>query len=541
MLYNSKVNALYLSGYQADRTPLTVNDIILSKTPLSTSEIPSNFTPVICMIGDSAEPANIVPSRGDAVIGQRPTKGGLSSEDVKAVLYDKVYMYFRNEKTEKGKTVAQSNPKEGQYVSAIYIESREEIRESNIKNSKTDEEILCENIGKAVVENSLFGKGATTTYRININTEFDEDDDIESANYTYVGIQKSDKASEALTDIRLYVAKKGERPEPEINRTITYNGETFPVKYTRVSLASLTEQGDKSDADCALERQVYVYVSSHPALGAPITEIKMSDMFSYGDFEPVLTMDDKHFITAYNENVKAGGAEIFVEDDYFMHGNQLSFKREGADNPYIQSINVVADSSEEIQAVTKLLEAGYTDIIKKDLNEDAGGHYIYLGMKRTADKNDAVYDLKLTNNQKNPAKTLDKYTLVSSLDLNYKAGGEYIYLYECRKPASYKYSPLLDLKVGDETVLNITTSTATGSHSEIRVTNQDGKSQDLNEDAGGDYIYLIKVYEYNNNGWLVGSMLSTGSVAVIVAFLVAAACAVIYVKLKKKRESENIV
>jgi hypothetical protein len=36
-------------------------------------------------------------------------------------------------------------------------------------------------------------------------------------------------------------------------------------------------------------------------------------------------------------------------------------------------------------------------------------------------------------------------------------------------------------------------------------------------------------------------MLSTGSIAVIVAFLVAAACAVIYVKLKKKRESENIV
>jgi hypothetical protein len=158
-------------------------------------------------------------------------------------------------------------------------------------------------------------------------------------------------------------------------------------------------------------------------------------------------------------------------------------------------------------------------------------------MKRTADKNDAVYDLKLTNNQKNPAKTLDKYTLVSPLDLNYKAGGEYIYLYECRKPASYKYSPLLDLKVGDETVLNITTSTATGSHSEWRVANQDGNSQDLNEEAGGDYIYLIKVYEYNDNGWLVGSMLSTGSIAAIVAFLVAAAGAIIYVKLSKKRET----
>ena len=161
-------------------------------------------------------------------------------------------------------------------------------------------------------------------------------------------------------------------------------------------------------------------------------------------------------------------------------------------------------------------------------------------MKRTADKNDAVYDLKLTNNQKNPAKTFDKYTLVSNLDLNYKAGGKYIYLYECRKPASYKYSPLLDIKAVDETVLSITTGTAAGAHSEIRVTNQDGNSQDLNEEAGGDYIYLIKVYEYNDNGWLVGSMLGTGSYMVIGLFLVVAAGAVVYIKLKKKRETVKI-
>lgn len=63
---------------------------------------------------------------------------------------------------------------------------------------------------------------------------------------------------------------------------------------------------------------------------------------------------------------------------------------------------------------------------------------------------------------------------------------------------------------------------------------------DLNEEAGGDYIYLIKVYEYNENGWLVGSMLGTGSVAVIGLFLIAAAGAVIYVKFKKKHESIKI-
>ena len=541
VLYNSKMNALYLSGYQANRTPLTVNDIILSKTPLDTSEIPSNFTPVICMIGDSTKPANIVPSHGDAVIGVRPTLGGLSSEDVKAVLYDKVYMYFRNEKTEKGKTVVQGNPKEGKYVSAIYIESREEIRESNIKNSKTGEEILCENIGKAVVENSLFGKGATTTYRIHINTEFDEDDDIENANYTYVGIQKSDKASEALTDIRLYVAQKGERPEKEVERTITYEGETFPVKYTRVSLASLTEQGNKDDVTCAMERQVYVYISSHPALGAPITQVRMSDMFSFGDFEPVLTMDNKHFITAYNENEKAGGAEIFVEDDYFMHGNQLSFKREGADKPYIQSINVVADSSGDLEAATKLLEAGYTDIIKKDLNEDAGGDYIYMGMKRTADKNDAIYALTLTNDSKNPDQNWNQFTLVSNLDLNYKAGGKYIYLYSTKRSDIVNTSPLIDIKVGDETFRGyMEHRDGNILYREDIVTNQNAVAQDVNESAGGDYIYLIACRELKSNLSYMGSMLGTGSVVVIAAFLVAAAGAVIYVKLKKKRESQSV-
>ena len=356
-----------------------------------------------------------------------------------------------------------------------------------------------------------------------------------------MGIQKSDKASEALTDIRLYVAQKGERPEKEVERTITYEGETFPVKYTRVSLASLTEQGNKDDVTCAMERQVYVYVSSHPALGAPITEIKMSDMFSYDDFEPVLTMDNKHFITAYNENEKAGGAEIFVEDDYFMHGNQLSFKREGADKPYIQSINVVADSSGDLEAATKLLEAGYTDIIKKDLNEDAGGDYIYMGMKRTADKNDAIYALTLTNDSKNPDQNWNQFTLVSNLDLNYKAGGKYIYLYSTKRSDIVNTSPLIDIKVGDETFRGyMEHRDGNILYREDIVTNQNAVAQDVNESAGGDYIYLIACRELKSNLSYMGSMLGTGSVVVIAAFLVAAAGAVIYVKLKKKRESQSV-
>ena len=376
------------------------------------------------------------------------------------------------------------------------------------------------------------------------------DDDLENANYTYVGIQKSDNVSDALTDIRLYVAKKGERPEKEIERMITDNGETYPVKYTRVSLASLTEQGNKDDAACAMERQVYVYVSSHPALGAPITEIKISDIYSYEDFEPVLTMDNKHFITAYNENVKAGGAAIFVEDDYFLHGNQLSFKREGADKPYIQSIKL-AYGDNDLQATTKLLEAGYTDIIKKDLNEDAGGKFVYLGMTRTADEKDAIYDLILTNNTSSPAKNWNQYTLVSELDLNYKAGGKYIYLYQS-KTKVLNGGPLTDLKAVDEYYkrpeesANDGTVTMIGAGSVIYkedyVVNQDLEKQDVNQRAGGDYIYLVMTREIKLNSSMayLGSMLGTGSIAVIGLFLAAAAGAIICVKLKKKRVAVTV-
>lgn len=541
VLYNNNMNALYLSGYQADRTPLTISDIIISKTTFAESEIPSNFTPVTYMIGDSAAPANIVPSKGDAVIGQRSTMSGFSSEDIKAILYGEVYMYFRNEKTVNKKTVAQSSLKEGKYISAVYLESREEIREEYIKNNEGKQEILCENISKATVENNLFGKGATTTYRIHINTDFDEDDDLDNANYTYVGIARSDDVDDAIRDIKLYIAKKGEYPNKEIKVPITYNGTTFDVTYTRVSLASLTEQGNKSNEDCDLERQVYLYVSKNPALGEPITEIKMSDMFSYEDFEPVLTTDNKHFITEYNDNKKAGGAKIFVDSlDYFLYGNQLSVKREGADKPYIQSINL-AYGGGDLETATKLLEAGYTDIIKKDLNEDAGGKYIYLGMKRTADKNDAIYNIMLTNNQKNPAKTWNQYNLVSELDLNYKAGGKYIYLYATKKSDMVNTAPLLDIKTGDENFKNyMENRDGNLLYREDIITNQDAVAQDVNQSAGGDYIYLVGCRELKTTNMpLIGSMLSSGSIVVIGLFLLLALGAGGYVIFKKKRGNLN--
>ena len=328
---------------------------------------------------------------------------------------------------------------------------------------------------------------------------------------------------------------------------ITYNGISFEVTYALVARVSLTEQGNKSDEDCAKERQVYVYVSADPNLGAPITDLKMSNWFNYGDFDPVVTMDDRPFISVYLENED----DIFVDSDYFMYGNQLSFRREGEMKPYVSKLMVSSHGDGGEEAIAKLLEAGYTDIVSKELNENAGGNYIYLGMKRTADINDAVYDIMLTNNAKKPVSSINEFTLVSTIDLNEDAGGKYIYLYEKRTPYRLGELPLYDIIIGGKNHEDYSFEDGGRQFFTKAAENQDGDMQDVNQKAGGDYIYLLKVKELqllaNTDTSIfphLASIFSSGSIIVIGIVLVAAAIVGGYVFYRKKHhasvdETEN--
>ena len=487
IMLNEDMNALYLAGYQSDRTPLAVDDVIITSQLLDESEIPENFTAVCSMIGNGTEPMSLAPTNADVKIGEYDTMLGLSSRDIYLPIYgEKAYIYFRNEKIVDGEPVAQGNPKEGKYISGVFLSSREEIREQSLRNNP---ELLCEDIDKDLVESSLLGKGATVTYNVHVNTNFSKSDSNEDANYTYVGISRTDDPNLAIRDIRLYVAEKGEYVPKEIKQTITLDGVSFAVTYTLTSRVSLTEEGDKSDEDCAKERQVYVYVSVNPALGKPITEIRMSDWFSYGDFEPVVTMDGRPFISVYLENED----DIFADSDYFMYGNQLSFRREGDAKPYVFKLMVSAHDDGDEEAIAKLLEAGYTDIVDKELNEGAGGDYIYLGMKRTADVKDAVYDILLTNDVKKPSSNVNGFTPVSTIDLNKDAGGKYVYLYEKRLPSVEGELPLFDIIIGGKNHADYSFESDGKQFNAIGALNQDGELQDVNQRAGGDYIYLLKV------------------------------------------------
>lgn len=534
--FSKNQNAMYLAGYQDDKMPLSPDDIILSKEKLDKKDVPENFIPVYYMIGNSSDPANIAPTNDEAKIGSELTWGGFGSKDLKAKIYaDPVYMYYRSEKTVNGQVVAQGSLKEGKYISGIFITSREEIREASL-NENAD--LKCEHISKSVVENALLSAGATITYNIHINTNFCKDDSFKNANYTFLGISRSDDINEAIRDIRLYIAEPGEVPKATVHRMITYQGRSFPVEYSLVSKASLTEQGNKGDSACKKERQVYVYVSSHPALGDPITQIKMSDWYSFDDYEPIRTMEDMSFIAAYNQNKKDGGATIFADKDYFNYGNHISFMREGGEAPYIQSVMISANDDSGKDAIAALLEKGYTDIVRQDFNKDAGGDYIYIGMKRTNNESDAIYDLMLYN-KKDPPQTKNGYTLVSKVDLNKGAAGKYIYLYEKRTPSDTAQTPLTDLLAAGKDAKDRTITVNGQTVKQVITVNQDGEKQDLNQNCGpwSDYIYLVK--EYGTSSTYTGSIFGPGSIIAIAVFGLVGLSTAGYFLLKKKKKQRT--
>ena len=537
-LNKDDANAIYLAGYQSDRIPLRVADIILSSTLLSESEIPDNFTAVDSMIGSNSTPTNVAPSAGETQIATDVTNYGFSTEPVMFNIFPTpVYLYYRNEKTVHGDAEAQSSLKDGKYISGIFLSSREEIREVFLKNNP---DILCENIPISMVESNLLSEGATITYNTHIGTERI----YSGANYIYLGVSRTNDPSLAIRDIRLYIAEPGETPQKRINRTITYNGYTFDVTYTLASKASLTEYANQ-EKTVAKERQVYIYVSTHPALGDPITDIQITKIFDFGDYEPLRTMNGDHLLTAYLKNEEEGGAKINVgyeflfDYDYFLDGNHISFRRTAVELPYISDMMVAADG-DAIDAISKLLAAGFTDILKQDINAKAGGDYIYIGLKRTDDKNNAVYDIMFTNNQKLPENQIGGFTLVSSIDLNDGAGGKYIYMYQKRTPDKNGQSPLTDISFCGEDAQNSSYTVGGVTYYQTVATNQDGEMQDLNQGCGfwSDYVYLVKHYSLEPS--LPGSLIGTGSIAVILLLLCIMIGAGLYVAKKNKKEKNDV-
>jgi hypothetical protein len=196
---------------------------------------------------------------------------------------------------------------------------------------------------------------------------------------------------------------------------------------------------------------------------------------------------------------------------FYIHMKKFASETIEEEKPYIGEIFLAYGDSEH-EALTQLLAHdpdGYIDI---DLNNRAGGDYVYLGYRRVAKAKDALTDLVIFEG-KNPALskritiggTTVKYTLVSDIDLNKDAGGKYLYLYATDSTKTGNY--ITNLKVGydPESYLKCDVERTTVKRAEGTTITEE--NIDINKDAGGDYLYLIMQRETaeGHNGEYTGS------------------------------------
>lgn len=112
--------------------------------------------------------------------------------------------------------------------------------------------------------------------------------------------------------------------------------------------------------------------------------------------------------------------------------------------------------------------------IDGDLNEGAGGDYIYFAVKRGTDEANAINGLAIVAGKDDKVPAPKGFEKVG-MDLNKGAGGRYIYL--CKRRG--KSGAISDVKVVSAKKAN---PPAPKGYTMI--------GQDLNEKAGGKYIYL---------------------------------------------------
>ena len=455
-----RVNSLYASGYTADRNPLTVKDVIFSEKPLVEGQYPDNFITTPYMGGDGTDVESVAP-----FVEKVRVKLWDYSTVIRVALFKDFYCYFRSE-IGTGNEVTTYTPGQGKYIANLMLSSKEKMRVESLLPMNKEAE--CENIAYTQLTTQLLNMGATTTYDVNIGTDYYEDGD-DNANTVYLGLTRTDDEDLAIRDIRFYVCKPGELPKKTMKADIKVNGVNQSVEYHLVDDISLTSKANQEcqkvinskgmevweEKELLSERQAYLYVCyNKTAFPDAITDIQITDWCSFGPFEPVLSFAGETIYTVKKQDER----NLHVKDAWFESGDMFSFKREGNNDRYVSEL-AIRNGEDETQAISSLIEAGYS-VINKDMNEFAAGDHIYIGCKFTDDPDDAITNVMTihTKNKYSSYSVTDEghiYNLVADVDLNKGAAGDYIYLYYTKD--SRAGSPLLEL-YGAESVADHTDS-----------------------------------------------------------------------------------
>ena len=418
----------------------------------------------------------------------------------------------------------------GKYVGGLYVMDKETIRLEKVAKGTLSADSSCAQITDQEVFDRLKAMGATTVIQTPIlvdSTDYFEG----NQNKVFIGYSRTDKSSSAIRSIAIKAEILNLNEPPE---TTTANGKSHTlVAEAATDVTELPRAvnliGTQGRRDTLLPR-LYLYYSTSG--GDPIYDICIdSDPIKNGwvtvrsangldPFADVYAQAYEQYELGNQSDWDNYDQEIVYTDSLFEWMDDVAtlFDPEDAEakpfyihtktyaeatieevKPYIGEI-FVAEGDSRHEALSKLVAFSPDGFVDRDLNQDAGGNYVYMAYKRVEKARDALTNLVVYEGQ-NPTlskrMTIDersvKFTLAADVDLNADAGGKYLYLYTA--DSKYTGNPITGLNVTEAVDAYLKCGVE-------RVTVKRGDTQgftteniDLNKDAGGDSLYLVMTRE----------------------------------------------
>ena len=475
--------------------------------------------------------------------------------------------------------VTAEGSEEGKYLAALYVMDKNTLRQEKLAQGVPSDQCTCERISDQEVFDRLKSMGATTV----VNTPISITGDAygkKNENKVFIGYSRTDEYEAAIKSIVLQASILSvEEPSESISiDKIDYQLVAEAAKKVTKLPEAINLIGTEDGQDLLVPR-LYLYASTEGET-APIYDLVIDENPLKNGWVTVRSENGCDPFRDISEMARKQ-AELGSRDDSDSYDNDLIYtdelykwmddvadmfdpedkevspffihckKYEGSSIeealPYIGEIFITEGDSahEALSALIAFAPDGYIDC---DLNEDAGGNFVYLAYKRTDKKSEAITDLAIFEG-KNPSgskrinvgngKTA-RYDLIVNVDLNSEAGGDYLYLYATTSVDAG--DPIRSLRISDEEV-SLTKNGIT--ESTVRRADANGftdEDPDLNNGAGGDYLYLIakRGVSEEDQARLVASLFGSGSVGTVLILAgigIFVAFAVLFVKKRKNRRN----
>lgn len=434
---------------------------------------------------------------------------------------------YGNNKTYTRKAI--EGAEEGPYIAALYVMDKNTLRQEKLAQGTASDKCNCNDISDQEVYDRLTEMGATTIVTTAIRVRADDYGE-NNNNKVFIGYSRTDNLKKAIKGIAIGTEiLSSDEPEEKIyvnKKSYTLVAEATTKVEELPKAINLIGLEDTQDS---LTPRMYLYTSTSG--DEPIYDICIDKNAILNGWGTTLSQNGKEPYADLYDQANAFSKSANKEEDNVFSlysvaieemcdwGNTLKslFKPEDAElssfyihynkyddtiekeKPYIGEIFIEKGDSKR-EAMVKLLEHNPDGYINCDLNRDAGGNYVYMAYKRTANessKDKAVTNLVVSQG-KNPSKyeriatdtgETIRYQLVSTIDLNDDAGGKYLYLYSTTDVNAGE--PIIGLRIHTKTVTK-----QDGGYEETTVRKIDngkitGEKIDLNKGAGGDYLYLI--------------------------------------------------